>query len=84
MRIKPLRWLLPFVLLGGAYGGYAAINSNASESEESSPPKLPPVVTVIPVQSSDHQVVITSHGELQPVEVTRLSAQVSGKWSAGT
>lgn len=79
MRIKPLRWLLPFVLLGGAYGGYAAIDATSPEPEESSPLKLPPTVTVFPVQSSDHQVVITSHGELQPVEVTRLSAQVSGE-----
>lgn len=79
MRIKPLRWLLPFVILGGSYGGYAAIASTAPEPEESSPPKVLPTVTVLPVQSSDHRVVITSHGELQPVEVTQLSAQVSGE-----
>lgn len=79
MTIKPLRWLLPFITLGAAYAGYSAIASSAPESLESKPPKAPPVVTVSKVQSSDHKVVITSHGELRPVEVTQLSAQVSGE-----
>ncbi|KJY82745.1 membrane protein [Vibrio galatheae] len=79
MTIKPLRWLLPFIIMGGAYAGYAAIASTAPEPLESKPPKAPPVVKVSRVLSSDHKVVITSHGELQPVEVTQLSAQVSGE-----
>ncbi|MEF1289723.1 efflux RND transporter periplasmic adaptor subunit [Vibrio sp. M260118] len=79
MTIKPLRWLLPFAILGGAYAGYVAIASSAPESVENKPPKAPPIVNVSPVSFSDHKVVITSHGELQPVEVTQLSAQVSGE-----
>ncbi|WP_394125391.1 efflux RND transporter periplasmic adaptor subunit [Vibrio hepatarius] len=79
MTTKPLRWLLPFIILGGAYAGYSAIASSAPESLESKPPKAPPIVKVSKISSSDHKVVITSHGELQPVEVTQLSSQVSGE-----
>ncbi|UPQ89715.1 efflux RND transporter periplasmic adaptor subunit [Vibrio sinaloensis] len=79
MMIKPLRWLLPLLILAGAYGGYAAIASSAPEPLDNKPPKAPPSVQVIQAQSSDHRVVITGHGELKPVEVTQLSAQVSGE-----
>ncbi|NOI18939.1 efflux RND transporter periplasmic adaptor subunit [Vibrio coralliilyticus] len=79
MKTKPLRWLLPVVILGGAYGGYAAIASSAAESTETKPEKKPLTVTVASVKSSDHKVLITSHGELLPVEVTQVSAQVSGE-----
>ncbi|RTZ14475.1 efflux RND transporter periplasmic adaptor subunit [Vibrio aquaticus] len=79
MTIKPLRWLLPFLILGGSYAAYQAIASSGPESLESKPPKASPVVKVSKLSPSDHKVVITSHGELQPVEVTQLSAQVSGE-----
>lgn len=79
MTTKPLRWLLPLIILGGSYAGYQAIASSGPESLDSKPPKAPPVVKVATLHSSDHKVVITSHGELQPVEVTQLSAQVSGE-----
>ncbi|MEZ8101174.1 efflux RND transporter periplasmic adaptor subunit [Vibrio bivalvicida] len=79
MTTKPLRWLIPIIILGGAYAGYSAIASSAPEPLESKPPKQAPIVKVSKVVSSDHKVVITSHGELQPVEVTQLSAQVSGE-----
>lgn len=79
MMSKSLRWLLPFIVLGGAYAGYSAIASSAPEPLKSKPPKAPPVVQVAKAQSSNHKVVITSHGELRPVEVTQLSAQVSGE-----
>ncbi|WP_038175994.1 MULTISPECIES: efflux RND transporter periplasmic adaptor subunit [Vibrio] len=79
MMSKSLRWLLPFVVLGGAYAGYSAIASSAPDPLKSKPPKAPPVVQVAKAQSSNHKVVITGHGELRPVEVTQLSAQVSGE-----
>ncbi|MCG9677596.1 efflux RND transporter periplasmic adaptor subunit [Vibrio sp. Isolate24] len=79
MQIKPLRWLLPFILLGGAYAGYAAITASASDGSGTKPEKKPLMVTVSTVRSSDHKVLITSYGELVPAEVTQLSAQVSGE-----
>ncbi|OAJ95172.1 efflux RND transporter periplasmic adaptor subunit [Vibrio bivalvicida] len=79
MTTKPLRWLIPIIVLGGAYAGYSAIASSAPEPLENKPPKAAPIVKVSKAVSSDHKVVITSHGELQPVEVTQLSAQVSGE-----
>lgn len=79
MMNKPLRWLLPVVILAGAYAAYSAIALSAPETLDSKPDKAPPIVSVAKVYSRDHSVVITSHGELQPVEVTQLSAQVSGE-----
>lgn len=79
MITKSLRWLLPCLVLAGAYGGYTAIASTGAEEEPEMKIKALPKVTVASIQSSDHNVVITSHGELQPVEVTQLSAQVSGE-----
>jgi RND family efflux transporter MFP subunit len=79
MIIKSLRWLLPCLILAGAYGGYTAIASTGPETSEEEVKNTLPIVTVAPIQSSDYKVVITSHGELQPVEVTQLSAQVSGE-----
>ncbi|KHD25391.1 membrane protein [Vibrio caribbeanicus] len=76
---KSLRWLMPCVILAGAYGGYSAIASTEPEPDSAKPNKSLPVVTVSPIRSSNYNVVISSHGELQPVEVTQLSAQVSGE-----
>lgn len=79
MKSKSLRWLVPCVILAGAYGGYSAIASTAPESEEQKSEKRLPMVTVSSVQASDYNVVISSHGELKPFEITQLSAQVSGE-----
>lgn len=79
MITKTLRWLLPCIVLAGAYGGYTAIASTGPKVETETKKKALPKVTVASIQSSEHNVVITSHGELQPLEVTQLSAQVSGE-----
>ncbi|WP_394252038.1 efflux RND transporter periplasmic adaptor subunit [Vibrio profundi] len=79
MIVKSLRWLFPIVLLGGAYAGYSAIAASAPESEEKADIQSEPTVEVVSLFPSDHRVVITSYGEVQPLESTRLSAHVSGE-----
>ncbi|WP_114786063.1 efflux RND transporter periplasmic adaptor subunit [Vibrio tetraodonis] len=79
MRVKLLRWYLPFVLLAVAYGGYIAISSGNAEALKIEQVEVPLTVKVSHLRSGDHNVVITSHGEVVPVEITQLSAQVSGE-----
>jgi len=79
MIVKSLRWLFPIVLLGGAYAGYSAIAASAPETEEKVDIQSEPTVKVASLFPSDHRVVITSYGEVQPLESTRLSAHVSGE-----
>ena len=79
MRVKLLRWYLPFVLLAVAYGGYIAISSGNAEALKTEQVEVPLTVKVSHIRSGDHNVVITSHGEVVPVEITQLSAQVSGE-----
>ena len=79
MRVKLLRWYLPFVLLAVAYGGYIAISSGNAEALKTELVEVPLTVEVSHIRSGDHNVVITSHGEVVPVEITQLSAQVSGE-----
>ncbi|EIW7479971.1 TPA: efflux RND transporter periplasmic adaptor subunit [Vibrio parahaemolyticus] len=80
MLAKPIvRWLLPFVVVGGSYAGYAAIAATAPEKESTKETITEPTVRASSLFPTDHKVVITSHGELVPFEKTRLSAQVSGE-----
>ncbi|MDF5462627.1 efflux RND transporter periplasmic adaptor subunit, partial [Vibrio parahaemolyticus] len=80
MLAKPIvRWLLPFVVVGGSYAGYAAIAATAPEKESTKDAITEPTVQASSLFPTDHKVVITSHGELVPFEKTHLSAQVSGE-----
>ncbi|MDF2152967.1 efflux RND transporter periplasmic adaptor subunit [Vibrio sp. CAU 1672] len=80
MLAKPIfRWLLPFIILGGSYGGYVAIAASAPEKQEEKAIMSEPTVQISALFPTDHKVVITSHGELVPFEKTHLSAQVSGE-----
>ncbi|EGQ9815414.1 efflux RND transporter periplasmic adaptor subunit [Vibrio parahaemolyticus] len=80
MLAKPIvRWLLPFVVVGGSYAGYAAIAATAPEKESTKETITEPTVRASSLFPTDHKVVITSYGELVPFEKTHLSAQVSGE-----
>jgi RND family efflux transporter MFP subunit len=73
------RWLLPFIILGGSYGGYVAVAASAPEKQDEKAAMSEPTVKISALFPTDHRVVITSHGELVPFEKTHLSAQVSGE-----
>lgn len=55
------------------------IHATAEETEEKEPVDVRPTVSVESLVAIDHQVEITSFGELKPLESTELSAQVSGE-----
>ncbi|OOE97197.1 efflux RND transporter periplasmic adaptor subunit [Salinivibrio sp. IB643] len=77
--MKGLRWILPLVVLGLGYLGYTAIAATESETQVDNPAPPPPIVDTQFITPTQHQVVITGHGELMPLETTQISAQVSGK-----
>jgi multidrug efflux system membrane fusion protein len=70
---------LPFIVLIIGFGGMQAINASATKDEEKKPVDTRPTVKVEAAVSQDYQVLITSFGEVIPLESTMLSAQVSGE-----
>ncbi|MBE4572506.1 efflux transporter periplasmic adaptor subunit [Vibrio navarrensis] len=76
---KSVRWLVPVALLGSSYLGYQAIAAHGPVVEEKKVESKQPTVEAAGLFPTNHRVLITSHGELVPFEVTRLSAQVSGE-----
>ncbi|KZN44256.1 efflux RND transporter periplasmic adaptor subunit [Pseudoalteromonas luteoviolacea] len=79
MQANTLKWILPFVALGIGIAGFMGINAVAKGDEESDVVDTRPIVEVEALQARDHQVVINSYGEVQPLEQTMLSVQVSGE-----
>ncbi|KZN65849.1 efflux RND transporter periplasmic adaptor subunit [Pseudoalteromonas luteoviolacea] len=79
MQANTLKWILPFVALGIGIAGFMGINAVAKGDEESNVVDTRPIVEVEALQAQDHQVVINSYGEVQPLEQTMLSVQVSGE-----
>ncbi|WP_025738672.1 efflux RND transporter periplasmic adaptor subunit [Salinivibrio socompensis] len=77
--MKGLRWILPLVILGLGYLGYTAIAATESDTQVDNPAPLPPIVETQFIAPTQHQVVITGHGELMPLETTQIAAQVSGE-----
>ena len=62
--------------------GMSAISASAEKDEQKTPLDTRPTVKVESALSQDYQVLITSFGEVQPLESTKLSAQVSGEVTA--
>ncbi|MCF2859720.1 efflux RND transporter periplasmic adaptor subunit [Pseudoalteromonas sp. SMS1] len=79
MQAKTLKWILPFVALGIGIAGFMGINAVAKNDDESDVVDTRPIVEVEALRAQDHQVVINSYGEVQPLEQTNLSVQVSGE-----
>ena len=79
MQGNVLRWAFPFVALALGVAGFVAINAIAKESDKKEVIDTRPTVQVEAVSANDHQVIINSYGEVQPLENTQLSAQVSGE-----
>lgn len=79
MQGNVLRWAFPFVALALGVAGFVAINAIAKESDKKEVIDTRPTVQVEAVSANNHQVIINSYGEVQPLENTQLSAQVSGE-----
>ncbi|WP_070964144.1 efflux RND transporter periplasmic adaptor subunit [Vibrio sonorensis] len=76
---KYSRWLMPVAIAALGTGGYYAVAATKDDAGQEKQAAPQPLVSISQVHSSNHKVVITSHGELKPVESTKLSAQVSGE-----
>ncbi|URQ98584.1 efflux RND transporter periplasmic adaptor subunit [Pseudoalteromonas sp. SCSIO 43095] len=79
MQGNVLRWAFPFIALALGVAGFVAINAIAKESDKKEVIDTRPTVQVEAVSANNHQVIINSYGEVQPLENTQLSAQVSGE-----
>lgn len=70
---------LPVVVIVLGLVGMNAIGASGQEEEEKKEVDSRPTVRVESIESLNHQVTITGHGEVKPLESTQLSAQVSGE-----
>ncbi|WP_372766638.1 efflux RND transporter periplasmic adaptor subunit [Pseudoalteromonas sp.] len=59
--------------------GFSLIKASAADEGDKKPVDTRPTVSVKALKAVEHQVVITSFGEVKPLETTRLAAQVSGE-----
>ncbi|MBE1300890.1 MAG: efflux RND transporter periplasmic adaptor subunit [Alteromonadaceae bacterium] len=79
MNHKWKKRLVPFAVLAVGFGGMKAIEATGNNGGEEEPVDTRPTVSVENVAAENYQVVITSYGEVAPLEATALSAQVSGE-----
>lgn len=79
MKMKWKKRLTPIAVLAFGVVGMMAIAATGKKDGDQEPVDTRPTVSVEAVSAQDYQVVITSYGEVQPLEVTQLAAQVSGE-----
>jgi len=79
MNQKWIKGLLPVVVLATCIGSFVTINAIAKDTEEKKAVDSRPTVKVENITAGDHQIIITSYGEVAPLESTQLSAQVQGE-----
>lgn len=79
MKSVLIKIVVLIAMLAVAFGIMGLIHAVAQETEEKKPVDGRPVVSIEYLQAIDHQVEITTFGELMPLEITELSAQVSGE-----
>ncbi|WP_026376578.1 efflux RND transporter periplasmic adaptor subunit [Aestuariibacter salexigens] len=79
--MKPLfiKIALPLIVLAVGVGGMQVIKATGQEETEKEVVDTRPIVSVQEAQRQDYQVHINSFGEVQALERTLLSAQVSGE-----
>ncbi|MBX2848699.1 MAG: efflux RND transporter periplasmic adaptor subunit [Acidiferrobacterales bacterium] len=74
-----MKVIFPFAAIVVGVAGMMAIGATNSEDDEKDPVDTRPTVQVESVSAQNYQVVISSFGEVEPLERTRLAAQVSGE-----
>jgi RND family efflux transporter MFP subunit len=79
MNKKWIKIAAPILALILGIVGKNVIGASGPEPEEKKAVETRPTVKVEAINSLSHQVRITGHGEVKPVESTVLSAQVSGE-----
>ncbi len=76
---RSIKWILPFAILGVAAGGFMLVEQTAPEIDDQKQVDTIPRVKTQILQAENHQVQISSFGEVVPLERTALSTQVSGE-----
>lgn len=79
MKSKWVNLALPIVIVGASVATFMAINTFAKQDVESVNVDTRPLVRVESARKEDYQVVISDYASVQPVEITPISAQVSGE-----
>lgn len=79
MNKKWMKVIFPAAAIVVGVAGMMAIGATNSEDDKKDPVDTRPTVKVESVAAQDYQVVISSFGEVEPLERTRLAAQVSGE-----
>ncbi|WP_440057011.1 efflux RND transporter periplasmic adaptor subunit (plasmid) [Pseudoalteromonas sp. T1lg65] len=79
MQSKWVKGIFPLAIIAVSILAFAGINASASDEEEKVPVDYRPTVSVEVMSAKDHQVMITAHGEVTPLESIKLAAQVSGE-----
>jgi RND family efflux transporter MFP subunit len=79
MKNTLIKILLPVVTLAIGIGAMQGIKATGSEEKEKEEVDVRPFVTTASARAEDYQVILSSFGEVQSVEDTMLSAQVSGE-----
>ncbi|MGQ8366695.1 efflux RND transporter periplasmic adaptor subunit [Glaciecola sp. 1036] len=68
-----------FVIIGAFVGIASGISAAADEAKEKPPVDTRPLISTVPLETTDYSVKLSAHGEVTPLEKTILSAQVSGE-----
>jgi multidrug efflux system membrane fusion protein len=79
MKSAWVKGLLFLVIIGIGWGLMAAIKTTEPKAEENKEVDTRPSVSVESLIPISHNVLITSFGEVQPLEKTLIAAQVSGE-----
>lgn len=76
---KFFKFVIPVVIIVGGWGLSKIIVAVASPNEESTVVDTVPTVKVENAVGTDYQMILTAHGEVEPIEITQVSAKVSGE-----
>ena len=79
MKALVIKIAVPIFILVIGIAGFQLIKASAAEEEGKEPVDTRPTVRVQKLAAIEHQVTLTSFGEVAPVEKTLLAAQVSGE-----
>ncbi|MDE3273397.1 efflux RND transporter periplasmic adaptor subunit [Pseudoalteromonas sp. G4] len=79
MKALLVKIFIPIGIIIFGMVGFSLIKASAADDGDKKPVDTRPTVSVKALKAVEHQVVLTSFGEVKPLETTRLAAQVSGE-----
>lgn len=79
MKALLVKIFIPIGIIIFGMVGFSLIKASAADDGDKKPVDTRPTVSVKALKAIEHQVILTSFGEVKPLETTRLAAQVSGE-----